>query len=152
MKNSKRITSIAAAALISVTAVPSAFAQDRFDVSLLGGIHELSKSDPPLPDGLLAVRVVANVAYQVTPNFAAEGDFTWMIPVQQNIDLGSGVKGDRKTPDILSYQAGVRASLPLSTWTPYLAAGAGGVTFLSNTDADRLPRLGKPQTLFALNF
>ena len=46
----------------------------------------------------------------------------------------------------------MRAGLPLSTWTPYLAAGAGAMTFLSNTDSDRLPRLDKSQTMFALNF
>ena len=61
--------------------------------------------------------------------------------------------GERaKAQDILAYQAGVRAGLPLASWTPYLAAGAGAVTFLSNTDADRLPQLDKSQTMFALNF
>ena len=88
----------------------------------------------------------------MTNNFAAEGDVTWLIPVQQSVDLGSGASADRKAPDILAYQAGVRAGLPLDAWTPYLAAGAGAMTFLSNTGADRLPRLDKSQTMFTLNF
>ena len=59
----------------------------------------------------------------------------------------------RETPDILAYQANVRANLPVATaWSPYLAAGAGAVTVLSNTDADRVPRLDTSQTMFALNF
>jgi opacity protein-like surface antigen len=139
-----------------LVAATVAFAQESsgspVDVSLLGGIHALNKSDTALPDRLLSVPAVANVAYRLTPNLAAEGDFTWLIPVQQSVDLGSGVKQDRKAPNILAYQAGVRASLPLTTWTPYLAAGAGAMTFLSNTDSDRLPQLDKSQTMFALNF
>jgi len=54
--------------------------------------------------------------------------------VQQKVDMGSGVKQDRKSPNTLAYQAGVRGSLQLSGWSPYLAAGAGGMTFLSNSD------------------
>src|SRR5262249_13966341 len=48
--------------------------------------------------------------------------------------------------------AGVRASFPLNSWTPYLAGGAGAVTFLSNTDANRMPKLSDSQTAFAINF
>ena len=75
-----------------------------------------------------------------------------MIPVQQTVSVGSGSDQDMKSPDVLAYQAGVRASFPLSTWTPYLAAGAGAVTFLSNTDSNRLPRLTDSQTAFAISF
>jgi opacity protein-like surface antigen len=59
-----------------------------------------------------------------------------------------------KTPDILAYQANLRANWPMSNaaWTPYAAAGVGAVTFLSNTDADRLPALSESQTVFAINF
>ena len=152
MKSPRILASVALAGLISLAGAGSSFAQQHLEISLLGGIHELSKNNTALPDRLLGVPVVANVAYQLTPNLAAEGDFTWLIPVQQNVDLGSGTKQDRKAPDILAYQAGLRASLPLSTWTPYVAAGAGGVTFLSNNDGDRLPRLDKSQSMFALNF
>lgn len=156
MKSSRHIRNAATAAVISLFAAGVAMAQEsttsKLDVSVLGGIHALNKNDTALPDRLLSVPAVANIAYQLTPNLAAEGDFTWLIPVQRSVDLGSGVKEDRKAPDVLAYQAGLRASLPQSSWTPYLAAGAGAMTFLSNTDADRLPQLDKSQTMFALNF
>ena len=156
MKSLRVIAVVTAAVLISLVASAAAFAQERntpaIEVSVLGGVHVLNQNDTALPDHLLSVPAVASVAYQFTPNLAAEGDFTWLIPVQRSVDLGSGGEQDRKAPDILAYQAGVRAGLPLSTWTPYLAAGVGAMTFLSNTDADRLPQLDKSQTLFALNF
>jgi len=156
MKSLRVIAVVTAAVLISLVASAAAFAQERntsaIEVSVLGGVHVLNQNDTALPDHLLSVPAVASVAYQFTPNLAAEGDFTWLIPVQRSVDLGSGGEQDRKAPDILAYQAGVRAGLPLSTWTPYLAAGVGAMTFLSNTDADRLPQLDKSQTMFALNF
>jgi len=156
MKSLNSIPIISTAVVISLTVAAAAFAQEstasRFDVSLLGGIQALNKNDTALPDQFLSVPAVATVAYRITPNVAAEGDFTWLIPMKQSVDLGSGAKQDRKSPDILAYQAGVRAGLPLSSWTPYLAAGAGAVTFLSTSDADRLPQLEKSQTMFALNF
>jgi len=156
MKSLRVIAVVTAAVLISLVASAAAFAQERntsaIEVSVLGGVHVLNQNDTALPDHLLSVPAVASVAYQFTPNLAAEGDFTWLIPVQRSVDLGSGGEQDRKAPDILAYQAGVRAGVPLSTWTPYLAAGVGAMTFLSNTDADRLPQLDKSQTLFALNF
>ena len=155
MKSSKLIP-ITAAVVFSLMTTAAAFAEEstasKLDVSVLGGIHALNKNDTALPDRLLSVPAVANIAYQLTPNLAAEGDFTWLIPVQRSVDLGSGVKEDRKAPDVLAYQAGLRASLPQSSWTPYLAAGAGAMTFLSTTDADRLPQLDKSQTMFGLNF
>jgi len=156
MKSLRVIAVVTATVLISLVASAAAFAQERntsaIEVSVLGGVHVLNQNDTALPDHLLSVPAVASVAYQFTPNLAAEGDFTWLIPVQRSVDLGSGGEQDRKAPDILAYQAGVRAGLPLSTWTPYLAAGVGAMTFLSNTDADRLPQLDKSQTMFALNF
>jgi opacity protein-like surface antigen len=155
MKSPRNIAVITAA-LVSLIAATAAVAQEntgsRVDVSLLGGLQALNKNDTALPARFLSVPAVANVAYQLTPNFAVEGDFTWLIPVKQSVDLGSGTKQDRKAPDILAYQAGVRAGLPQPSWTPYLAAGAGAVTFLSNTEADRLPQLDQSQTMFALNF
>ena len=123
----------------------------RTEVSLLGGIQALNKNDTAIPDHFVNVPVVANVSYQFAPRLAAEGDFSWLLPVKQSVDV-AGVKQDRKTPDILSYQAGLRASFPVSSWTPYLAAGAGAVTFLSNTDADRVPQMSKSETAFAINF
>ena len=155
MKSTRSNAILGAAVALSLTA-SAALAQDhvssRLDVAVLGGIHELSKNDTAIPDHLFSVPVVANVSYQFTPNLAAEGDLTWLIPVTRSVDMGAGVSADRKPPDILAYQAGVRAGLPLTQWTPYVAAGVGAVTFLSNSGADRLPQLDKSQTMFALNF
>ena len=157
MRNLIRIAVIAAAAVATSFAGASvASAQEapasRLEVSVLGGIHALNKNDTSIPDHLLAVPAVASVAYNFTSSLAAEGEFTWLIPVQQKVDIGVGPKQDRKAPNTLAYQAGVRGSLQLSGWTPYLAAGAGGMTFLSNSESDRLPKLDKSQTMFALSF
>lgn len=122
------------------------------ELSLLGGIHAVNKNDTALPDNFINVPAVASVSYSLTPNIAVEGDFTWMIPVEQTVDLGSGGSQKRKTPHVLGYQAGVRLSRPLTAWTPYLAAGAGAVTFLSNTEANSLPQLNASETMFAVNF
>jgi len=126
----------------------------RTEVSILGGVQALNKNDTALPDNFIDIPAVATVTYALSPILAVEGEFTWMIPVKQSVDLGSGSSQDRKTPDILAYQGNLRASWPVgnTSWRPYLAAGAGAVTFLSNTDADRLPALDTSQTAFAINF
>ena len=156
MRNLIRVSVIAAAALAVLTGAAVATAQDRPDskveVSLLGGVHALNKNNTSVPDNLLSVPAVASVAYRITPALAAEGEFTWLIPVQQRVDIGSGAKQDRKLPNTLAYQVGIRGNLQLSNWSPYLAAGAGAMTFLSNSDFDRLPHLDKSQTMFALSF
>ena len=118
----------------------------------MGGVQALNQNDTSLPDHFINVPAVASVAYHVTSRLAAEGEFTWLIPVKQSVDVGSGVTQDRKTADILAYQANLRADFPVSNLTPYLAAGAGAVTFLSNTDPDRVPQLSKSETAFAINF
>ncbi len=122
------------------------------EFSVLGGVQMLNQNDTAIPDHSFNIPLVADVTYRLSSNWAVEGDFTWMIPVKQKVDLGSGIQQDRKAPDLLAYQAGVRASLPASSWTPYLAAGAGAVTFLSSTDADRAPQLDQSKTVFAINF
>ena len=154
-RNTLAIVAILALALAA--AAPVARAQDaapdrKLDVSLLGGLQTLNKNDTALPDYFLSIPAVATVGYALTPNLALEGDLTWMFPIERSVDVGGGAKQDRKTPNLLAYQAGVRASLPLTGWTPYLAAGAGAVTFLSSTDSNRLPQLADAQTMFALNF
>src|SRR5438034_754205 len=146
------VVSILVAGVAATAAAQEASQASRFEVSLLGGIQALNKNDTALPDHFVDIPAVAAVAYQLNPLLAVEGDLSWMIPVQQKVDLGTGIKQDRKTPDILAYQASLRAGWPQATWTPYLAAGAGAVTFLKNTDADRLPQLGKSETAFAINF
>lgn len=126
----------------------------RTEVSVMGGIQALNKNDTAFPDRLINVPAVAAVTYHLSRIVAVEGEFTWMIPVSQSVTFGSGTSQDMKTPNILAYQANVRASWPVSSsaWVPYLAAGAGAVTFLSNTEADRLPALSESQTAFAINF
>ncbi|HLQ67515.1 MAG TPA: outer membrane beta-barrel protein [Candidatus Limnocylindrales bacterium] len=124
----------------------------RTEVSLMGGVQALNKNDTALPDRFVNVPAVGTLGYRFTSRLAAEGEFTWMIPVKQSVDVGSGTTQDRKTPNILAYQANLRADFPLAALTPYLAAGAGAVTFLSNTDADRVPQLAKSETAFAINF
>jgi len=58
---------------------------------------------------------------------------------------------DARHPGLSGQRLG---KLPVSgtAWTPYLVAGVGGVSFLSNTDADRLPQLADTQNAFAINF
>lgn len=127
-------------------------APTRFEASVLGGFQALNKNNTALPDRVTNVPALATVSYSFTRNWAAEGEFAWVIPVEQDIDRG-GLTQKLKTPNILAYQAGVRADWPVNaTWTPYLAAGLGAVTFLSNTDANRFPALKDSQTAFALNF
>src|SRR5947207_6957003 len=102
MKSPKRIIVATAAVLISIGAA-SSHAQESggtgVEVSILGGVHALNKNDTAIPDHLLSVPAVANAAYRLTPNLALEGDLTWLIPVKQSVDLGSGAKQDRKPPD-----------------------------------------------------
>jgi opacity protein-like surface antigen len=158
MKSRTRITWAAAVAAVSLLSVASAAAAEegkwssRAEVSAMGGIQALNQNDTALPDRFLAIPAVVTATVHLTPLLAVDGEFTWMLPFQQSVDVGSGVKQDRKTPDILAYQAGLRASFPRAAFTPYLAAGAGAVTFLSNTDADRTPQLAKSETAFAVNF
>jgi len=153
-KGSIRFASaVAVAAFLVAGAVSSAAAgESRAELSLMGGVQALNKNDTSLPDHFVNVPAVATVSYRMTSRLAAEGEFTWLIPVKQSVDLGSGVSQDKKTADILAYQANLRADFPVSNLTPYLAAGAGAVTFLSNTDPDRVPQLSKSETAFAINF
>lgn len=152
----RTILTLAAVLAIALGGAHAASAQEaavrKFDVSLLGGFQTINKNDTALPDYLFSIPAVAAVGYSLTPNLALEGDVTWMIPIERSVDVGSGPKQDRKTPNLLAYQAGVRAALPFPAGSPYLAAGLGAVTFLSSTDANRLPQLADSQTMFALNF
>ena len=160
MKKANRMATVAAVISLvllgaaSVAAAQESGSEKRVELSLMGGVQALSENDTGIPDNLIDVPTVASVSYRLTPIWALEGEFTWMIPVTQSVDLGNGSSQDMKTPDILAYQANVRASWPVggTPWKPYLAAGAGGVSFLSNTDADRVPALDKSQTMFAMNF
>jgi len=152
-RSSRFAVAVAVASLLAAGAASSAAAgESRAEVSLMGGVQALNQNDTALPDHFVNIPAVASVAYRVTDRLAAEGEFTWLIPVKQSVDTGSGVSKDLKTQDILAYQAGLRLDFPVRAWTPYLAAGAGAVTFLSNSDADRVPQLDKSETAFAINF
>ena len=142
------------AAMLSVAALALASAQSyagEVEVSVLGGVQSLNQNDTSIPDQITNVPAIGAVTYHFTPNLAAEGEFSWLIPVKQDVNLSTGTHS-LKTPDILAYQANVRFSWPLLGWTPYVAGGLGAVTFLSNTDADRMPQLQDSQTAFAINF
>jgi opacity protein-like surface antigen len=122
-------------------------------VSVMGGVQALNQNDTALPEGLVNVPLVGTLTYELTPVLAVEGEFTWLIPVEQDVELGSGITEKRKTPDILAYQGNLRARWPLDiAWKPYLVGGVGAMTFLSNSDANRLPQLDESQTMFAINF
>jgi len=146
------------ASLIIAGWASSASAEDeggfgpRTEVSLMGGIQALNKNDTALPDRFLNIPTVGTLTYHLNSRLAAEGEFTWMIPVKQSVDVGSGTSQDRKNPDVLAYQANLRLNFPGAALTPYLVAGAGAATFQSSSDADRLPQLDQSQTVFAVNF
>ena len=124
----------------------------RTELSVLGGVHTLNQNDTALPDGFVNFPVVAALTYRLTDKLALEGEFTWMIPAEQSVEVSPGVSQDLRNPDVLAYQANVRAGWPLAAWTPYLTAGLGAVTFLSNTDPNALPALAESQTVFGVNF
>ena len=137
--------------------VTPALAEDgagRFEVSLLGGLQALNQNDTALPDNFINVPATAALTYHLNRIWAVEGEFSWMIPVKTTVDLGGTESLERKTPDMLTYQASVLAKLPMSDrpWTPYLAAGLGAITFLSSAEANRFPRLSESETAFAINF
>jgi opacity protein-like surface antigen len=145
---------IVVAALLSVAALALVSPRSNagpVEVSVLGGIQSLNQNDTSIPDQFTNVPAIGAVTYHFTSNLAAEGEFSWLIPVKQDVNLSTGTHS-LKTPDILAYQANLRFSWPLTSWTPYVAGGLGAVTFLSNTDGDRMPQLQESQTAFAVNF
>jgi len=155
----RRITgrSLASAfSFVVLTAASAANAQEslasRTELSLMGGVQTLNQNDTSLPDNIVNIPAVATLGYRFSRNWALETEFSWLIPVQQQVEGATSTAQDLKTPDILAYQANLRADLPLTSWSPYLAAGLGAVTFLSNTDANVVPQLAESQTAFAINF
>lgn len=124
------------------------------DVSASGGVIVLNENDTALPDNFVNVPITVAGTYHLSRICAVEGEFAWLLAVQREIDLDATHSADRRMPHVLTYQANVIAKLPLknSPWSPYATAGCGALTFLSNTDADRLPRLVDSETMFAMNF
>src|SRR5436305_3824732 len=121
-------TFAAALTVLSFAAASPAFADDSspFELSLRGGVQALNKNETALPDQFLGVPAAAGLAYHFNSMWAAEGEFSWQIPVKSSVRLRSGNSADRKTPDALFYQANAVLSLPVSsqTWSPYITAGA----------------------------
>lgn len=120
----------------------------------MGGVQGLMENDSALPDNFVNIPIAASLGYHLTTLFALEGEFAWLIPVENSVDVQSGLTQDLKNPDVLTYQANVRAQLPLGTpaLSPYVTAGAGAMTFLSATDSDNYPQLESSETSFAINF
>lgn len=145
------IMSVSAVFPVIALALPTA---TGWEATVAGGIQFISQADMALPEAMGGVPLVASVAYRCARVWKVEVEFCDILPVEQSVDLTGIGSVDRKMPGILTYQASVLASLPLEQcrWSPYLAAGAGAVTFLSKDEADRLPRLTDTETMFALNF
>ncbi len=153
IRNGWAIGAVAASLMLFGSAGPAAAREGGPEVWLMGGVQALNQNDTAFPDDFINVPAVVGVGYPVSSVFALEGEFTWMIPIEQSVDMGGGQTADRKTPDILAYQANVRADLPVGgSFRPYLVGGAGAMTFLSNTDPNRTPALSESETAFAVNF
>jgi opacity protein-like surface antigen len=155
-------TFAAVVTVIMLTAAPAPAADDdyatdtpkRFEAAILGGVQGLMENDTALPDNFVNIPLAASFAYHATPLFAVEGEVAWLIPVENSVDVTGGGSADLKNPDVLSYQANLRANLPVGTpgVSPYLTAGLGAMTFLSSTDANNYPQLSESETAFAVNF
>jgi len=144
---------VALATIVTVLTSPAFAEGERFDASLLGGVQGLIENDTALPDNFVNIPIAASLAYRATALFAIEGELAWLVPVSNTVTMSSGSQ-DLKSPDVLTYQANVRAQLPVGStaWSPYLTVGAGAMTFLSATDADNYPQLESSETAFAINF
>jgi opacity protein-like surface antigen len=157
MKRTRVAAIVAAAVVIAAGAASSAAAAEntfshRGEIAFQGGVESIDQNDTAIPDAFVNIPAVATLTYRLSDLFALEGEFTWLIPVEQNISPAPGVSEMHKSPDILAYQANVRAAWPLTNWSPYLAAGAGAITFLGNTDPRSLPQVTETQTMFGINF
>jgi opacity protein-like surface antigen len=147
---------VGALALLALGTTPSRAADGvplavPLEVSVSSGVHLLNSNDTAFPETFMGIPVVGSVAYRITEIWAVEGEFSYVVPIEKDVDVAPGVTVKRKTPDQLAYLASVRATLPLkgTPWLPYATVGAGGITFLSDEDVKRLPALAKSQTAFA---
>ncbi len=147
---------VALAALVAAVVSP-AFAQEttpRWEASLMGGVQGLMENDSALPDDFVNIPIAVSLGYRLSALFALEGELAWLIPVENSVTVQSGVSQDLKSPDVLTYQANVRAQLPVGepALSPYVTAGLGAMTFLSATDSNNYPQLDSSETTFAINF
>lgn len=158
-KELKAILTTFAAVFIftDVVATSEAFAQQGsspIEVTLSGGVQGILDNETALQDNFVNIPVTAGITYHVNSIFAVEGEFGWLIPIENSVNIGSGQEQDLKNPDILSYQANIRATLPLNLTniSTYATAGLGGVTFLSTDESNQYPQLDESETMFAINF
>jgi hypothetical protein len=123
--------------------------------SILGGVQGLNKNRTTWGNNpFVDIPVVADLGYNFAPSWAAVGEFSWLIPVRRSVTENGVAVGNRRTPDILTYQANLLYHVPFanSTLAPYVTGGVGAMSFLKNADADQQPQLLKTYTPFALNF
>lgn len=124
------------------------------EVSLSGGASVLNENDTAFPESFVGIPIVGAVAYRFTDIWAAEAEFSYVVPIEKDVDVSPGVTVKRRSPDFMTYMANARATWPLADqpWMPYVSAGVGGITFLSDEDEKRLPALAESQTAFAVDF
>ncbi len=144
------------AILILVTAASAEAAGVGWSqLSLMGGVQFLNKNDTALPGNFLNLPVTGNVMYSLNRTWALEGEFSWLLPVRKNTNLGALGTRYVRTPDILSLHASLLARLPIAgtPWTPYLVGGAGAMGFLPHNGPRTIPeQLTSMPVPFAANF
>ena len=123
------------------------------ELSLAFGCQVFNETAPAIPEAMFDVPVTMALTYHISHIWGLEGEFTWIQPIEQSIEIAGAGEVDKKSPNIMSYQVSALAKLLLSdgAWSPFLVAGAGAITFLSNDDADRQPKLVDSQTMPAIN-
>ena len=150
-----RLTSLAGLLMFFMLCAGSTQAADsQFDLAVDSGVVFLNQNDTSLPETITNVPISLSSRFYVNRRIAVECMVSYLLSVEQQVDLGLAGVADRKTPDSVIYQASLVATFPIerSAWTPYAVAGLGAMTFLSNTDPDRLPQLEDAETMFAVNF
>ncbi len=96
------------------------------DFTVLSGVQLLRRNKPALSDNVYSVPTTA-------------------------LQIANGVVAQRKGPDLLLYQAGVRISAPGETYLLYVAGGGGMATFLINTEPTRYPQIARVEDVAAFN-
>lgn len=149
-----KLLTLFAGAFALFTAVGSARAAGPLrEVSILGGVHVLNTNNSTFTsDPIITIPAAASFAYHFNPILSAVGEVSWLNPIKRDVQLPGGLTASLKAPDMLAYQANMRASLPLPGWSPYVTGGVGAMTLLKSTGPDRLIQVTSPQTAFALNF
>ena len=153
MKLRSALTVLIASLAVSGVAGSASAQVERPSVWLSGGAQALNSNDTAFPDHFVNVPVVGSLSYPLTSILSVEGEFTWVIPIEQEVEVAAGQTQMLKTTDVLFYQGNLKATLATgNSWSPYVVAGAGAATFLSNTDSNRVPALDQSETAFAVNF